>query len=224
MASFTVENYCKAIFQLGQRSGREWIATGQLAAHLGVSPGSVTSMLKVLAGSDLVEYRPYEGVRLTRSGRGLALRMVRRHRLIELFLVRTLGVPWDEVHEEAEQMEHAVSDRLIDRIDEFLGRPEYDPHGDPIPAQNGELRGHAAGAFALTECRGGETVRLARVLDQGPEFLRYLTDAGLQLGTEVAVGTPSREAGIVSVTTGSGTVSLGWPAAGQILVEVIGSS
>ncbi|MCA9110555.1 MAG: metal-dependent transcriptional regulator, partial [Planctomycetaceae bacterium] len=121
MPSLTVENYLKAILQTGIRSQAEWISTGQLATALGVSPGTVTSMLKTLAESQLVEYRPYQGVRLTESGRSLGMRMVRRHRLIELFLVETLDLSWDEVHDEAEHMEHAVSDSLVDRIDAYLG-------------------------------------------------------------------------------------------------------
>ncbi|MEZ6065074.1 MAG: metal-dependent transcriptional regulator [Planctomycetaceae bacterium] len=221
MPSLTVENYCKAIFQLGQRSGMEWVATGQLATQLGVSPGSVTSMLKALAESALVEYRPYEGVRLTRSGGSLALRMVRRHRLIELFLVRTLGMTWDEVHDEAEHMEHAVSDSLIDRIDEFLGRPDADPHGDPIPSADGELRKDGAELQPLTECPAGARVRVARILDQGSDFLRFLTESGLEIGTEVMIRQSSREAGIVSVSIDEQSLPLGWPAAGQILVDRI---
>ena len=141
MPSLTVENYLKAILQLVIATNSEWISTGQLAATVNVSPGTVTSMLKTLAESGLATYKPYEGVSLTKAGRSLALRMLRRHRLIELFLVRTLDLTWDQVHEEAENMEHAVSDMLIERMDEFLDRPETDPHGDPIPAADGLMRG-----------------------------------------------------------------------------------
>jgi DtxR family Mn-dependent transcriptional regulator len=219
MPSLTVENYCKAILQLGHQAALEWVTTGQVAGRLGVSPGTVTSMLKGLAESELVEYRPYEGVKLTRTGRALALRMLRRHRLIELFLSKTLGLTWDEVHEEAEHMEHAVSDRLIDRIDEFLGRPDYDPHGDPIPAADGELRGRSATPVKLTECQVGQTGRLARVLNQDPDFLRYLSDAELHIGVSVTVEKLNREAGVVAVSAGSGSIALGWQAAQQVLVE-----
>ena len=144
MPSLTVENYLKAILQLVIATKSETISTGQLAATVNVSPGSVTSMLKTLAESGLATYMPYEGVSLTKAGKNLALRMLRRHRLIELFLVRTLELTWDQVHEEAENMEHAVSDILIERIDEFLGRPETDPHGDPIPSADGYMRGQRA--------------------------------------------------------------------------------
>ena len=221
MPSLTVENYCKAILQIGNQSEGEWVATGQVAGRLGVSPGTVTSMLKGLADSELAEYRPYEGVRLTRTGRALALRMLRRHRLIELFLAKTLGLTWDEVHEEAEHMEHAVSDRLADRIDEYLGRPDYDPHGDPIPAADGELRGAAAAAVPLTQCEVGQRGRLARVLNQDAEFLRYLSDSCLDIGVTVEVERKSREAGVLAVTAESGSIALGWPSAEKMLVELL---
>src|SRR5262249_47050882 len=150
MPSLTVENYLKAILQLVITTQSEWISTGQLAASVSVSPGSVTSMLKTLSESGLATYKPYEGVSLTKAGRTLALRMLRRHRLLELFLVRTLNLTWDQVHEEAENMEHAVSDVLIDRIDEFLGKPETDPHGDPIPSADGLMRGRGSTAVPLS--------------------------------------------------------------------------
>ena len=118
MPSLTTENYVKAIYQLGGHVSTEVVATGAIAQQLTVSPGSVSAMLKTLRDAELVEYAPYEGVRLTQSGKKLALRVLRRHRLIELFLAHTLELSWDEVHEEAEHMEHAVSDRLVDRIDD----------------------------------------------------------------------------------------------------------
>ncbi|MCA9268593.1 MAG: metal-dependent transcriptional regulator, partial [Planctomycetales bacterium] len=127
MSSLTVENYVKSIYQICAQADNAPAATGALAAALGVSPGTVTSMLKTLAESGLASYTPYEGVRLTDAGSALALRVLRRHRLIEQFLANTLNLSWDEVHEEAENMEHAVSDMLVDRIDEFLGFPEFDP-------------------------------------------------------------------------------------------------
>jgi len=133
VASLTVENYAKTIYQLTAAQDGRPASTGQIATTLGVSPGTVTSMLKTLDAARLATHRPYEGVALTRAGRMLALRVIRRHRLIELFLMRTLDMNWDEVHDEAEHLEHAVSDLLVERIDAFLGRPVVDPHGDPIP-------------------------------------------------------------------------------------------
>jgi DtxR family Mn-dependent transcriptional regulator len=129
--------YVKTIYQITAAQAGQPASTGQIAAALDVSPGTVTSMLKTLDAARLATHRPYEGVALTRAGRMLALRVIRRHRLIELFLLKTLDMSWDEVHDEAEHMEHAVSDLLVDRIDAFLGRPEVDPHGDPIPRAEG---------------------------------------------------------------------------------------
>src|ERR687891_594052 len=138
LPSQTVENYLKAIFQAQTAlSADTLVPMGQLASALGVVPGTATTMVKALAESGLVRYEPYAGVRLTPAGEKLAALVLRRHRLIELFLVNVMGMSWDEVHEEAEQLEHAVSDRLIQRIDEMLGHPSADPHGDPIPDPQG---------------------------------------------------------------------------------------
>ena len=144
------------------------------------------------------------------------MRVLRRHRLIELFLVKTLQLSWDEVHEEAENMEHAVSDRLIDRIDEFLGRPTTDPHGDPIPKPDGSIE--QATCYKLSEFAIGEKFRLARVTDQSPEFLRYLTESGLPLGTEGQVMANHLEAGIITVRVDAEVTTLGHQAAEKILV------
>ena len=185
MPSLTVENYVKAIYQLAQDADDGAVATGQISAALGVLPGTVTSMLKTLDESNLATYTPYEGVRLTLSGRGLALRVLRRHRLIEQFLSQTLNLSWDEVHEEAEHMEHAVSDWLVDRIDAYLGHPSTDPHGDPIPKADGTV--DAAADRSLADCAVGDRFRVARVIDQSSEFLRYLSKAGLAIGVQGAL-------------------------------------
>lgn len=221
MASLTVENYLKATLQLCIATQSESVTTGQLAAALHVSPGTVTSMLKTLSDSGLAKYKPYAGVSLTSAGKKLALRMLRRHRLIELFLVRTLDLTWDQVHAEAENMEHAVSDNLIDRIDEFLGRPETDPHGDPIPTADGAMRGRAASGVPFSTCQPPARVRIVRVVNQQPDFLRYLTENGLELGTEAVVEQNSAEAGIITAKVGRRHVSLGHPAAEQLLVEPV---
>lgn len=219
MTTLTVENYLKAMLQTTLRTGTEWVTTGQLAAVMEVSPGTVTSMMKSLSEAGHAEYVPYEGVRLTADGHRLAMRMLRRHRLIELFLARTLGLSWDQVHEEAEHMEHAVSDRLIDRIDEFLQHPTIDPHGDPIPNANGEMRVTENHAVPLSSVPAGQRVRVVRVVDQGNDFLRFLTDAGLTLQKEGLVQHNSLEAGIVTTVIDGQPFSLGHPAARQILVE-----
>ena len=219
MPSLTVENYLKAILQIAQRTENETVATGQLAEELEVSPGTVTSMLKTLADSKLVGYTPYEGARLTDEGRGLALRMLRRHRLIELFLVKTLGLSWDQVHEEAEHMEHAVSDSLVDAMDAWLGHPATDPHGDPIPTAEGEMRGGEIELVPLSECSVGTSVRLARVTNQGGDFLRFLSEAGLDLGRTGMITQNSPEAGLVTVDFDGTSTPLGHAAAATLLVE-----
>src|SRR5437763_332815 len=141
LPSSTVENYLKAVHQ-GQSalSGPErLVPMGQVASALGVTPGTATTMVKALAEAGLVEYEPYSGVRLTSAGEKLAGRVLRRHRLVEAFLVQVMGMSWTEVHEDAEQLEHVVSERLIERIDQMLGHPTHDPHGDPIPSPEGAI-------------------------------------------------------------------------------------
>jgi DtxR family Mn-dependent transcriptional regulator len=215
LPSLTIENYVKAIYQVAGHEGRP-AATGKLAEALAVSPGTVTSMLKTLSESGLAEYAPYEGARLTDAGRTLALRVLRRHRLIELFLSRTLQMNWDEVHEEAENMEHAVSDLLIDRIDASLGYPPVDPHGDPIPRADGTLATQEL--RPLTDCPVGFAFRLARVADQSSEFLRFLSESGLPLETEGRIVANQLEAGIVTLSVGPRQTTLGRAAAEKLLV------
>lgn len=222
LPTLTVENYVKAIYQLSNPDRNDPISTGKLAAKLSVSPGTVTSMLKTLKESELADYMPYEGVRLTEAGRKLALRVLRRHRLIELFLVRTLNLTWDEVHEEAENMEHAVSDLLIDRIDEFLGNPSADPHGDPIPRADGTVE--PASRRSLAMCREGEFFRVVRVIDQAPEFLRYLSDTGLPLGCEGKVLGSRAESAMMTLEVNGAEISLAHRVAENLMIEKIPST
>ncbi|MCA9174648.1 MAG: metal-dependent transcriptional regulator [Planctomycetales bacterium] len=216
-SSLTVENYVKAIYTICARSD-EPATTGAIAEALSVSPGAVSSMLKTLSESGLAEYTPYEGVRLTEPGRALALRVVRRHRLIELFLARTLEMTWDEVHEEAEHMEHAVSDRLIDRIDRFLDFPAADPHGDPIPQADGSIPA-AAATLSLGEWPEGERFRLVRVLDQSPAFLRFLSKTGLSIDAVGRVRERLPEAGVLDVEVDGNSVTLAQEAALKLMCE-----
>ncbi len=218
MPSLTIENYVKTVYQICAREGSQPATTGEIASALQVSPGTVTSMLKTLSESGLATYAPYEGVRLTESGRALALRIIRRHRLIEVFLAQTLGLSWDEVHEEAEHMEHAVSDRLIDRIDAHLGYPKTDPHGDPIPTADGDIEHQHT--QNLAELAVGDRFQLVRVLDQSPEFLQYLSEAGLLPGVEAAVTANHPEAGVVAVRLAAGAATIGRAAATKLLVDV----
>jgi DtxR family transcriptional regulator, Mn-dependent transcriptional regulator len=180
MPTPSVENYLKAVYHLETRED-ERVKTKQIAQKLDISLPSVTSMLKSLGEEGLVDYRPYHGARLTDSGTKAALRVIRNHRLIEVFLVQTLGYSWDEVHDEAERLEHAVSEELVSRIDDFLGQPKFDPHGDPIPTAEGEV--HRPEAMPLSDATPGSRYRVERVLDQEPEVLRYLDKIGLTLAT-----------------------------------------
>lgn len=216
MASLTIENYVKAIYQLSTEGDGQVAATGKLAETLAVSPSTVTSMLKTLGESGLAKYTPYEGARLTDSGRSLALRVLRRHRLIELFLVQTLKLTWDEVHAEAENMEHAVSDLLIDKIDAFLGHPESDPHGDPIPRADGTIAPTAG--EALSALGSGEPFRIVRVSDQAPDFLRYLAETGLCLGAEGTIAQIRPQAGVIVLRMGTEETTLSREIADKLVV------
>jgi DtxR family transcriptional regulator, Mn-dependent transcriptional regulator len=216
MASLTVENYVKTIYQLADPVDAA-VATGQIAAALGVLPGTVTSMLKTLDESNLATYTPYEGVRLTHAGRALALRVVRRHRLIEQFLVETLQLSWDEVHEEAENMEHAVSDWLVDRIDAVLGYPKTDPHGDPIPKADGTVASPVD--RRLADCQVGERFQVARVTDQSPEFLRYLSQAGVEIGASGSLVSSEPAADQVTIAIGGANRTLSHEMAEKLMVR-----
>ena len=220
LSSYTVENYLKAIFQAQLRLPRkgDLVPMGQLAAALGVVPGTATTMVKTLAESGLVKYEPYSGVRLTASGERLAALVVRRHRLIELFLVKVMGMSWTEVHEEAEHLEHAVSDRLIDRIDEMLGRPAVDPHGDPIPDPEGVLERRPLDS--LLSCPLREPVTISRVTDQDPEFLRFIERRDLKPGAIVEVEERDTAADSVRLRAANDrSVTIGARAASKVLVQ-----
>jgi DtxR family Mn-dependent transcriptional regulator len=220
MPSSTVEDYLKTILLMQEGDDRSLVSTGQIAGALAVSPGTVTSMVKTLADSGLVNYEPYSGVRLTDGGRQLATRVLRRHRLIELFLVQVLGIDWSQVHSEAEQLEHAMSDRLIDRMDAMLGFPTVDPHGDPIPTAEGEVdhSNHAS----LADCSLEEPLRVRRITDQSSEFLQLVDRHGLVPGSELEVTLRDEAADTVAVQLKSGaTAQLGLRAGLKILVEPI---
>lgn len=220
LPSSTVENYLKTIYQ-GQSllaAGARLVPMGQVALALGVTPGTATTMIKALAESGLVEYEPYSGVRLTRAGEKLAALVVRRHRLVELFLVQVMGMSWAEVHEDAELLEHVVSDRLIDRIDEMLGRPTHDPHGDPIPNPEGSVAPRQL--ETLLTCPTGTPLRVTRVADQDPEFLRFIEHNNLKPGQPVEVETRDAAADAVQLRGTDRRITIGARAASKLLVEV----
>ncbi len=223
LPSSTVENYLKAIFhgQSALPGDQRLVSMGHVAAALGVTPGTATTMVKALAESGLAEYEPYSGVRLTSSGERLAALVLRRHRLVELFLVNVMGMSWAEVHEEAEQLEHVVSERLIERIDEMLGRPTHDPHGDPIPSAEGALAPRHLDS--LLTCPVNTPLKVTRIADQDPAFLRFIEHNALKPGEHVEVETRDAAADSVMLRRGDQRrLTIGARAASKLLVEVDG--
>ena len=216
MITSTVENYLKVLFLLDQHNEKP-VATGELAKALEVTPGSVTAMIKTLAEAGRVDHRPHYGVRLTKSGRTLAVRVVRRHRIVELFLVEILSMDWSQVHEEAEQLEHVVSDIVIDRMDELLGHPTIDPHGDPIPTADGSVP--VRSLKRLSFCKNGEQVSIARIGDQDASFLKFAEDVGLVLGEKIEIVDRNDLTDSITVRSSEQEIVLGLSAAGRIEVE-----
>ena len=210
-----VQDYAKAIYALEQRHG-DAVSTTDLAERLGVTTGSASSMLKRLNGLGLVAHVPYRGVRLTDPGRRVALDVLRRHRLLERFLTDELGVPWDEVHAEAEVLEHALSDVLAERIAAKLGHPAHDPHGDPIPTAEGAI--NDIETVALADLKPGEGGILARVSDSDPEMLRYLGELGITIGMQVEVHRSDPFEGPLTVSLDERTHVLGRQVARAIRV------
>jgi DtxR family Mn-dependent transcriptional regulator len=181
--SDAVENYAKAIYALQQRGGP--VSTNALAERLSVTPASASGMVKKLDGLGLVSHVPYKGVELTEEGEKVALEVLRHHRLLELYLAETLGVPWDRVHDEAEVLEHVLSEELEELIAQKLGNPTHDPHGDPIPTR--ELEIDEAETVGLQTLEMGARATFVRVSDSDPEMLRYLADRGIRPGDEFEV-------------------------------------
>jgi DtxR family transcriptional regulator, Mn-dependent transcriptional regulator len=219
MASSTVENYVKQIYTLQNESsdGRR-VPMGRVAEVMGVVPGTATSMIKTLLDAGLVDYEPRGGVRLTAGGEKLALHVLRRHRLIEQFLVQVVGLDWSEVHEEAEQLEHVVSERLVDRIDTLLNFPTVDPHGDPIPSPQGAVDREVL--RCLVDVPPGDSALVARVSDQEAGFLRLLKHHELQPGRSVRLLDRDQAADAITLQTeGREPFTVGMKAAAKIWVK-----
>jgi len=218
MTSATVQDYLKHIFLLEQEAGTgALVSMGQLAATMNVAPGTATAMVKRLADSDLISYEPYGGVRLTDKGRRDAMGILRRHRLIETFLVEVLGLDWSEVHEDAEDLEHAISDRLLERIDAFLDYPAVDPHGDPIPTHEGTIE--TVEERTAADCRVGERVRIVRIRDQRRAFLRFVEASRLRPPTTIEVESIDEMADSMTLRPVDGrAVTLGRMAAAKLVV------
>ncbi len=182
MNSFTEENYLKTIFHLSEKSDAP-VATNSISEVMGNKAASVTDMLRKLAEKGLINYVKYQGVSLTKKGRETAIAIIRKHRLWEVFLVEKLGFKWDEVHEIAEELEHIKAPELVDRLDEFLGHPTHDPHGDPIPNSRGEFQKNEW--IILAKMNPGQTGILSGVSEHSSVFLQYLEQQGLLLGTRI---------------------------------------
>jgi len=220
VATSTVEDYLKAIALEEEREPGAPVSTGRLATLVAVTPGTVTAMLKTLADSGLVAYEPYAGAQLTPAGKQLALHVLRRHRLIELFLVQVVGLDWSAVHEEAERLEHAVSERLIERLDEMLDHPAADPHGDPIPTASLKVKTLDYSTLAAAEI--GVRYRVARIADQATDFLRLVEKIGLRPGKKVRLAARDEAADTLEIELDRGRrASLGLRAAAKIFVERI---
>jgi DtxR family transcriptional regulator, Mn-dependent transcriptional regulator len=188
--SEAVDDYLKAIFQLSGRPERQ-VSSTEIAVHLAITAASVTNMLQKLAAQEppLVAYKKHHGVKLSKAGKKRALEIIRHHRLIETFLHKVLDYPWDEVHQEAERLEHFISERFEERIAAKLGHPEFDPHGHAIPALDGSLPGQVPGQEpqALSQLRPGQAAKVFSVSDKDPEMLRYLADQGIRPGVRLTL-------------------------------------
>lgn len=219
MNSIAVEDYLKTIYDLSEG---EAASTSAIADRLGLAPGSVTGMLKRLSDQGLVEHVPYHGARLTPAGSERAIDLIRRHRIVEMFLVQVLGYTWDRVHDEAERLEHVVSDELIERMASVLGSPSFDPHGAPIPTVGKtfvERRYPSLNDIAV----GGSAV-LRRVRDEDPDVLRYLAELELLPGVEITVAERGPFNGPLFIEVGKNTCIVSAQVAGSLFVEPTGEA
>jgi DtxR family Mn-dependent transcriptional regulator len=210
-----VEDYLKVIYEIERTAGSA--ATTDIAQRLAIAPASVSGMIRRLAEQGLLEHERYHGVRLTEEGRRVALRMIRRHRVIETYLTRALGYPWDLVHDEAERLEHAASDELVDRMAAAIGEPAVDPHGAPIPTREGEIdeREHTS----LAELEPGRSARVMQVSDDDAARLRYLGELGLVPGAKVTVLARAPFGGPIRVRVGKNECAVGPALAAVVQVE-----
>lgn len=214
MPSQAIEDYLKAIYKIQTRSDR--VGTKEIAEALEVSSASVTKMIKRLAKKDFVEHTSYLGVKLTSQGEKIALHIVRRHRLLELYLIQELNYTWDQVHDEAEEMEHYISKTFEEKIAERLGYPQFDPHGHPIPTRDGKIL--EIDAAPLARCEVGEKLTIRLVSDSDPEVLRYLAEKGLRPQVELEVVGKEPFNGPLTIEVGGETHILGHQVAGDVFV------
>ncbi len=216
MITHAIQDYLKAIYKIGA-TGRT-VSTNAIAERLAVSQASVTGMMKKLDELKLIRHTPYRGVELTEAGRKIALEVIRHHRLLELYLAEALGYSWDKVHDEAEQLEHVISEEFENRMAEVLGHPTTDPHGAPIPTKDGEVLERAL--TPLTEARAGQHVRIEQVSDSDPEMLRYLGALGIYPQVEIEVVKKAPFDGPLLVRLGNAEHHLGQRVTDNIWVTI----
>lgn len=214
------EDYLKAIYAIGRGSGAA--ATNEIAQRLAIAPASVSGMVRRLADQGLLAYERYHGVRLTESGRRAALRTLRRHRVIESYLSEALGYPWDRVHEEAERLEHAASDELVDRMASTIGEPEVDPHGAPIPTRDGAV--DETEYTSLAQLPIGTSGVVVRVSDEDPAMLRYLAELSILPGKKLTVKARAPYDGPITLTLGRQELSIGPALAANVLIAPLADS
>lgn len=215
MASEQIENYLKNIYKLSSNEGK--VTTSSLSEKLQISPASVSEMIKKLAEEGTLTHTPYKGVELTSEGKLLALRIIRKHRLWEMFLVQVLHFGWDEIDDEAERFEHIMSDKMEEKIDHVLGHPSIDPHGDPIPSKDGVIT--CSMSYPMIEAREGATVRVLRVSDSNSEMLQYVSSIGISLNKEIAVRQKMNFDNSLLVRIGDKEVNISSTIASNIFVE-----
>jgi len=217
--SESVDNYLKSIYALSA-TGESGVSTNALAERMSTKPSSATDMLKKLNDRGLVKHTKYYGVTLTGKGKKAAMQIVRRHRLWELFLVEKLGFAWDEVHDIAEQMEHVESNELVQKLDQYLGYPKYDPHGDPIPDEDGNLP-PGRSTIKASDMKENDSGKLVAVVDSSSEFLKYLKSVRLSLGSVLTIGEKFSYDNSVQVTTDNRALNLSETVAANLLIQPI---
>ncbi len=218
MPSSTVENYLKQILMISLERDKREVPMGMISESLKVTPGTATSMVKNLEKEGWLTYKSRKGVKLTASGRKLGMNILRRHRLLETFLVETLGLDWSEIHDEAEELEHAISEKVLERLDEFLGKPRHDPHGHPIPTKGGIIQRHKN--RSLLECREGMTVTIDSIDDQEKNFLKFARSKHLVPGSKITILSREEVANAMELKIGRrNPFSIGFQAAQKILVS-----
>ena len=220
MQNKAIEDYLKTIYDIQREQGK--VATTVLAERLGLTPASVTGMIKKLAGMNLLEHERYQGVVLTAAGEKIALEVIRHHRLIERYLAESLGVPWDKVHDEADKWEHVLSEEIEERIDAMLGYPTTDPHGAPIPARDGTMAPPVR--ERLTDLLPGHSATIAEVSDHDSAMLRYLGELGLYPGARIEVLAVAPFGGPLTVRLGQQEHMLGREVASFVSVASIAQS